>query len=128
MVPTIQFGTSVNCMDGRVQVPVIEHMKRKYGVDCVDMVTEAGPIAILSEDPSDEVVQSIRRRVEISVMKHGSRLISVVGHHDCAGNPVDRDTQYQQIRAAMRVVDSWGTGARVIGLWVDENWEVHELE
>ena len=122
-----RFGTSVNCMDGRVQAPVADHMRTGYGVDWVDMVTEAGPVASLSEDPSGPVAKSIRRRVEISVAAHGSRLISVAGHHDCAGNPVDRETQLRQIQAAVGVVDSWNTGARVIGLWVDENLKVHEI-
>lgn len=37
------FATTINCMNGRVQIPVIDYMKSKYGVDYVDMVTEPGP-------------------------------------------------------------------------------------
>ncbi len=43
------FGTVINCMDGRVQFPVLEYLKHKYEVDLVDSITEAGPLKILSE-------------------------------------------------------------------------------
>lgn len=38
-----QFVTAINCMDGRVQEPVIKWMKEKYNATYVDMITEAGP-------------------------------------------------------------------------------------
>lgn len=34
-----KFATAINCMDGRVQIPVIEYIKSKYEVDYVDMIT-----------------------------------------------------------------------------------------
>ena len=82
-----EFATAINCMDGRVQMPVIEYMKSKYGIDYVDMITEPGPNKILSENKDKNSIDSIKRRVKISVEAHKSRLIAVVGHHDCAGNP-----------------------------------------
>jgi carbonic anhydrase len=103
-------------------------MRTEYNLDYVDMVTEAGPIGILCEDRESTIVKSIRRRVEISITKHNSKLIAVVGHYDCAGNPVERDTQLEQMRTAIRVVESWNSNALVIGLWVDKSWTVHEIE
>ena len=67
------FVTAINCMDGRVQLPVMECMKRRYGVEYVDCVTEPGPIKILDEKQEEATVASIRRRVDISVTKHGSK-------------------------------------------------------
>lgn len=122
------FATTINCMDGRVQIPVIEYMKSKYGVDYVDMVTEPGPNKILSENRDRTIVESIKKRVEISVMKHNSKLITLVGHHDCAGNPVEKDTQLKQILSAIKTVQSWNFEVQIIGLWIDENWEVCEVE
>jgi carbonic anhydrase len=122
------FATTINCMDGRVQIPVIEYMKSKYGVDYVDMVTEPGPNKILSENRDRTIVESIKKRVEISVMKHNSKLIALVGHHDCAGNPVEKDTQLKQILSAIKTVESWNFEVQIIGLWIDENWEVCEVE
>ena len=53
-----------------------------YGVDYVDMVTEPGLNKILSENRDRTIVESIKKRVEISVMKHNSKLIALVGHHE----------------------------------------------
>ena len=77
-----QYATAVNCIDGRVQMPVFEYIKTMYGVDFVDMITEPGPIRTLSENGEKIIIESIRRRVEISVLKHNSELIALVGHHD----------------------------------------------
>jgi len=122
-----QYATAVNCMDGRVQMPVFEYIKTMYGVDFVDMITEAGPIRALSENGEITITESIRSRVEISVLKHNSELIALVGHHDCAGNPVEKNSQVKQIRLAVKAVESWKFNAQIIGLWVDKNWEVSEV-
>lgn len=122
-----KFVTAVTCMDGRVQIPVISYLKEKYGADYVDVITEPGPNKILAESHDRVTVQSIMRRVEISVKKHGSRLIAVVGHYDCAGNPTGRETQTEHTRSAVETVKSWGFEAEVTGLWVDEKWMVSEI-
>lgn len=121
------FATAINCIDGRTQLPVIEYLKNKYGVDYVDAITEPGPNRILAEQRDQGVLASIRRRLEISVMKHGSKHVVIVGHHDCAGNPVDKETQLSQIAAAVETVKSWGFPCEVTGLWVDGQWNVHEI-
>ncbi|KUK11126.1 MAG: hypothetical protein XD50_0571 [Clostridia bacterium 41_269] len=122
-----KFAVAVNCMDGRVQVPVINFLKEKYGVDYVDMITEPGPDKILAENRSSSAADSIRKRVEISITKHFSKLIAVVAHYDCAGNPVDREIHIKHLHAAVETVKSWGFDADVIGLWVDDKWQVHEV-
>ena len=121
---SITFATAINCMDGRVQIPVIKYIKSKYAVDCVDMITEPGPNKILSENTDRAAIESIKRKVAISVQVHNSKLIAVVGHYDCAGNPADKETQLSHILASTNTVKSWEFDTHVIGLWVDENWEV----
>lgn len=122
-----RFATTINCMDGRTQIPVIEWMKKKYGADYVDSVTEPGPIKLLAEGDDPARLDSIKRRVMISTEKHGSRAIAIVGHHDCAGNPCDCETQIGQIKKAIALVKSWNTGAEVVGVYVDEKWQVSEV-
>jgi len=122
-----QFATAINCMDGRVQIPVFEYIKTIYSVNFVDMITEPGPIRTLSKNREKAIIESIKKRVEISIAKHNSKLIALVGHHDCAGNPVEQDTQVKQLRMAIKVVDSWKFNAQIIGLWVDKNLEVREV-
>lgn len=124
----MKFATAINCMDGRVQMPVIEWLKKAYEVEYVDMVTEPGPNKILAEKNQGFVLESIKRKAEISVNKHGSKLIAIVGHHDCAGNPAEKEMQASQILTAIKTVLSWGFNVQVIGLWVDENWDVHRVK
>lgn len=122
------FATAINCMDGRTQLPVIEFLKRKYGVDYVDIITEPGPNGILAANKDKSTIESIKRRVGISTGKHGSKYIAIAGHHDCAGNPVDKETHLAHVRSAIKIVKSWGLKAEVIGLWVDNKWKVGEVK
>ncbi len=121
------FVTAINCMDGRVQLPVIEYLKNKFGVDYVDMITEPGPIKYLAENNDKTTIESIRKRVEISAVKHGSKVVAIVGHDDCAGNPVERDIQLEQIKKSIELAKSWGFAVQLLSLYVNERWEVEEV-
>lgn len=121
------FATAINCMDGRTQIPVIDYIRKKYKVDYVDMITEPGPIRFLAENTDKPTIESIKRRVAISTDKHISVHIVIVGHHDCAGNPVEKATQLKQILESIWTVRSWGFRAETLGLWIDENWVAHEV-
>jgi hypothetical protein len=114
-------------MDGRVQLPVIEWMKKQYAIDFVDMITEPGPNRILAENRPITVIDSLKSRVKISVIKHASTCIAVTGHFDCAGNPVEKETQIDQIKTAVKTIQSWGFDIPVIGLWIDDRWVVQKI-
>jgi len=122
------FGTAINCMDGRTQIPVIDYVKKRFGVEYVDMITEPGPIKALAEGKDEATLSSIKRRFEISTVKHGSKGVAVVGHHDCAGNPVEKENQLRQIAESIRTVRGWGFKGKIIGLWIDEHWRAHEVK
>lgn len=120
----MSFCTAVNCIDGRVQLPVIEFMRRHVGVPYVDSVTEPGPVRFLGDDPEGPVSESIMRRVRVSTDVHGSRVIAVVAHGDCGGNPAGRTEQLGQLDRAVEVLAGACPAARVLGLWLDESWSV----
>jgi carbonic anhydrase len=122
------FVTAINCMDGRVQEPIINWMKQQYNADYIDMITEPGPIKDLSDTTPSRINESIQNRLEVSITKHKSRLVAVIGHYDCAGNPVDKKTQLIQINNSIKTIKSWGYIIDIIGLWIDENWMVHEIK
>ena len=122
------FATSINCMDGRIQLPIIEYIRKKFNVDHVDIITEPGPNKILAENSDLERINSIKQRVDISVNKHNSQLIAVSGHHDCAGNPEAKDDQIEHIKTAIELINSWGFKAKTIGLWIDDDCKVSEVE
>ncbi|AHF97398.1 MAG: carbonic anhydrase [Desulfurella sp.] len=123
----MEFVSVVNCMDGRVQEPVINWMKKKYNAEYVDMITEPGPIKILSDNSDKCLVESIKSRLVVSVEKHGSKVIAVVGHHDCAGNPSDKQTQINQIKNSINLIKTWFNDVEIIGLWVNEKWQVEKV-
>lgn len=122
------FACVINCMDGRVQDAVKDYMKNNYGVDYVDMITEPGPNKILCEcqDCDKGVIEDIKKRVEISVHHHGSKVIAVVGHFGCAGNPAEKEEQIKQLKVCKEKVEAFGFPAEVILLWVDGDWTTVE--
>lgn len=122
-----KFVTTINCMDGRVQIPVNKYMMNKYQADYVDTITEAGPNKILAEDENEALIESIKARYEVSTIKHDSKVVAIVGHYDCGGNTAEKEVQLLQIKEACDYVQKWNKSIDVIGLWVDETWTVNKL-
>ena len=120
----MSFCTAINCMDGRVQLPVIAYLQERFGVEYVDAVTEPGPVGILSSQPDSAAAQSIFRRVDVSIRAHQSRGIAVVAHHDCAGNPVPEEQQKKQLQASVRLLADRYPNMEVIALWLGDTWSV----
>jgi carbonic anhydrase len=122
-----KFATALNCMDGRVQIPIIEFLKKKFKVDYVDMITEPGIDKILAEG-NKELISWIKEKIKISVKKHNSKVIAIVGHADCAGNPVEKEKHIEQIKKGMKIIKLMKLNVRIIGLWVNENWQVEGVK
>lgn len=123
-----RFGTAINCMDGRVQLPVINWMMQNLSVDYVDMITEPGPDKLLAEGNAT-ALESIKARVVISVTKHGSDTILMVSHADCAGNPVTRAQHEDHLRRSVTRILSWNLPVkRILGAWIGEDWKVEIIE
>jgi len=114
-------------MDGRVQLPVIHYLKKRFNVDYVDTITDAGPNLILVQQTNKTIVDAILQKVKISVEKHQSTGIAIVGHYDCAGNPAPEQEQNYHTRQSMNVIRKHYENIKVIGLWVDVDFQVHEL-
>ena len=125
---SFKFGTAINCIDGRTQEPVIDFMKHKYGIDGVDMVTFPGVDGIISSSGISDVNALIRKAVSISIEKHGSRIIAVVGHFDCAGNPGNREHHYAHIGKAVQQVSSWNFKVEIVGLYVNDKRQIEEVK
>jgi len=117
-------------MDGRVQLPVIAFLTRRFAVEHVDMITEPGANRILGRQTSEALIESILDRIRISLERHHSVGIAVAGHHDCAGNPAEEAQQTADTIAAVKYIRercSLCGDVEIIGLWVDENWSVSEI-
>jgi len=118
------FGTALNCIDGRTQIPVMNWMKENFRLNYVDLITEPGMDRVLSQGDWFEN-QRLKEKVLISVTSHNSNVVAVIGHYDCAANPVGYRQHIRDIEKSTYVVKSWGLPVRVVGLWVDEHWNVH---
>jgi hypothetical protein len=120
------FATVVNCIDGRAQGPVSDWIKINCQASFVDTITTPGPDKLLSSGPHSKV-DHVHEAIEISVTKHHSRAVIVAGHYDCAANPVSDDEHKRQIHAALDVARSWSLPVRIVGLWVNEWWQVEVI-
>ena len=123
----MSFCTAVNCIDGRVQLPVIRYLQEHLRVQYVDVVTEAGPVRFLADPADSEAKASILRRVGLSIEAHGSTVVAVAAHADCAGNPVGREHQTRELVASSECIAGRFPEAAVLGLWVDAEGSVREV-
>lgn len=119
-----KFGTSVSCMDGRIQIPLTNWIKENFSVDYVDTITEPGIDKQVADNTN---LESIKNKVGISINKHESELIVVSGHYDCAGNPVSNEEHITQIKKGVEVISSWNLGVKVVGVWVDDTWKINTV-
>ncbi|HEX8995978.1 MAG TPA: carbonic anhydrase [Ktedonobacterales bacterium] len=121
------FGTAINCIDGRAQGPVTAWVKANAQVDYIDTVTAPGPDYLLTHT-TPERLDVLRKMVEISVNAHGSQIVALAGHFDCAAFPANREQHIAAIRDAVSVVKGWGLPVRVVGLWVNDQWQIEPVE
>ena len=121
------FYTAINCMDGRVQLPVINYLRERFSAEYIDSITEPGPVVILAEKTGSEQARSILARVEISLTKHKSGGIALIAHYDCAGNPAPESVQREQLVQSLAFLHGHYPTVEIIGLWVDSNWQVKQV-
>lgn len=119
----IKFAAFINCIDGRVQSPVSNWLKAYAGVDYTDRITEPGPDKVVAFG-TPEKIEAIKQKVLVSINAHGAKIVAIAGHYDCAGNPTSRDEHIKQVKKAVREIVSWNLNVRIIGLWINEKWEV----
>ena len=122
----MSFGTVISCMNGRIQEPVLEYLRKRFAVEYVDNITQAGPAAVLSKDPRSDSSNSLLKLVDISIQAHGSTRLAVVAHHDCAGNPVPAADQQHQLAICLRILSDRYPKIDLIALWLDEEFNIHE--
>ena len=120
------FATAINCIDGRTQIPVAQWMKANLAVEFVDMITEPGADKAVAEGYL-QFRETLRSKVMVSVNAHGSRVVAIVAHHDCAGNQVSREDHLLMLRKGVETVKGWNAPVRVLGLWVNSSWQVEKI-
>jgi hypothetical protein len=119
-----KFATAINCMDGRIQIPISQWLKANYSIEYIDTITDHGIVKLFSN--VDEVAK-IKSKVTLSIEQSNSEIILVSAHHDCEGNSVQKDEQISQVKSAMSVIKSWGLTATIVGVWVNEDLKVEVI-
>lgn len=120
-----KFGIAINCIDGRIQIPINQWLKANYNIDNVDTITEHGIVKLFSDSKG---IEKIKSKVTLSIKQSDSKIILVSAHHDCEGNQIQKDEQISQIKDAVVTIRSWKLAPTVIGIWVNEQFQVELIE
>lgn len=129
------FFTAIGCMDGRVQEPILAFGQKKFNAKYADTITEAGLVGLLVKDNVDQVLlDSIKKKVLISLEKHHSKGIIIHGHEECAGNPVEDGKHREDTLEAAQIIKSFApSDVSIIPVFlkrdpaVDLGWLVEEI-
>jgi len=111
-------------MDGRVQTSCNAWMRARFGAEHVDTITAPGPVKRLAAGDAAELMDYAR----ISVEKHGSQSIAIAAHPECAGNPVDKDVQLEELKRAVALLKSEFPAVTVIAIWAELDGTVNEIQ
>lgn len=99
------FFTTIGCMDGRVQEPVMQYGKERFSAQYPDTITRAGLDGELPKRRDDRYLyESLSKKLEITIEKHNSKGIVVHGHADCAGNPVSEEEHKRNVMMSVRII------------------------
>ena len=123
----LSFCTAVRCIDGRVQLPVIQHLTRRFHVEFVDVVSDTGPASVLAHDPDSEKASSIYRRIDVSRDAHRSQGLAIVAHHDYWGHQRPLEGQLDDLRRSAAHLRLRYPGFPVLPLWVGSGWAVEHV-
>ncbi len=121
-----EFVTCLNCMDGRVQKAMIDWLTKEFDAEHVDMITEAGMDGFIVRH--DDLPESLLHKIDISVEKHGSNDIFIVGHYDCGGHPGEREMHHEDVKLSIEKIKKLYPDCSVSGVWIPETWKPEKID
>ena len=119
----MSFSTLINCMDGRVQTSCNSWMRERFGAEHVDTITAPGPVKLLASGDAEYLLFNVR----ISVERHGSQAVAIAAHPDCAGNPMDKEVQLNELKQAVAILQAEFPSVTVVALWVNLDGSITEV-
>lgn len=120
---------AASCMDGRSIRALEEYAQKHLDRGLIDQITLPGMDGHIRYG-NREVLEGVKKAFEISTTRHGSKKLFIVGHADCAGNPVSKEQHITDIRRCMEIAETWEFQAEINGLFVDRvdgKWMVTDL-
>lgn len=121
-------GTVVNCMDGTIQLPVIEFAKRLWKVGWVDMITDAAPEKILFEAKEKETILRIHQNIKTSLREQKTKHLAIVSHSGCDTNKAPNDKKVEMLHCVVGDLKKIYQDTNVIGIWIDEEGRILKIE
>ena len=112
-----KFTCCLNCIDGRIQLPVINWIKNNYDIEFVDMLTQPGMDGFIANPDSD--LNDLLEKIHISLRVHDCQEIFLVAHEDCAANPVDFETHRKQLFDSTEKIKNHFPSSKIIGIWIN---------
>lgn len=116
-----KFVTAVTCIDGRIYLPLIKWIQKKYDCQYVDLITEPGVVKSIIN--GNGINQSFIDNIEVSRKKHQTTVLLIAAHHDCAGNPVSDKTQKTQLAEAVSILKPLFPSMKVEAIWQDRSFK-----
>lgn len=116
----------VNCVDGRAQLPVIEFIKREYGVS-FDIITEWNPAYVLAERNTSVEARSIMEKIQLLIKNNNISVLAIASHRGCADDCESGASCSRQLNLSVQYVAKHFPEQKVIGLWVDANGSAKEV-
>lgn len=120
-----KFAVCLSCIDGRIQLPLINWIKANYRIDFVDLITEPGMDGLLANQK--EYPTDVWRKLDLSLSRHNADPVIIAGHYDCAANPIDKPAHHRHIAAAVEKIGELLPDRTVVGLWVSSAWDVERI-
>ncbi|MEU5939656.1 carbonic anhydrase [Micromonospora sp. NPDC047548] len=113
-----RFATMFTCIDGRIQQPLNEWVRKHLDVEYLDTITEPGPEAVLA-GTGERCLEVLLEKVQVSQRAHGSATLVIAAHSDCAGNPVSVDEHRDQLRQSLARVAGRLPNTRILAVHAD---------
>tara|TARA_B100000745_G_scaffold268595_1_gene194730 strand:- start:2686 stop:3240 length:555 start_codon:yes stop_codon:yes gene_type:complete len=101
-----KFAGAVWCMDGRDKKAVQDYAQGLFVDSVCDGPGTVGVLADVGHPKHALFVQKLRDQLPVSIGNHGSEIIFVSGHAECAGHPVDDVRHKEDILKATALVRS----------------------
>lgn len=126
-----KFACAFTCIAGEITEAVIDFMRKEYGVDYIDLITEPGINRVLANSHSIPpiLLRRFKKSMEISVNKKESKIVAIAGHEGCLDNPHGKQVQTQHLEECRRTIESFGCKGieKIVLLWIRDDCKTVEV-
>ena len=113
-------ATTVGCPDREVAASTRRYLRSQLGIELLDPIRLAHPLATLAGRGDAEVAHWARRKIQWSSRRHASGVLCIVAHAGCTWSPGSPDEQIEDLCESVERIAAWGLPIETVGLWVDE--------